>query len=74
VRTARPGTRNSTLNVVAFRLEQLIATRALDRTTVEIALTGAALEAGLDEREVERTIRRGLEAGLSHPRGSGTGR
>ena len=70
VRTAGPGTRNSTLNLVAFRLGQLVATRALDRTTVEIALTGAALAAGLGEREVERTIRSGLEAGLSHPRGS----
>ncbi len=74
VRTAGPGTRNSTLNLVAFRLGQLIATRALDRTTVEIALTGAALAAGLGEREVERIIRSGLEAGLSHPRGSRTGR
>ena len=74
VRTSGPGTRNSTLNLVAFRLGQLVATRALDRTTVEIALTGAALAAGLGEREVERTIRSGLEAGLSHPRGFGTGR
>ena len=74
VRTSGPGTRNSTLNLVAFRLGQLVATRALDRTTVETALTGAALAAGLGEREVERTIRSGLEAGLSHPRGSGMGR
>jgi hypothetical protein len=71
VRTARPGTRNSTLNLVAFRLGQLIGTRALDRTAVEIALTGAALAAGLGEREVERTIRSGLEAGLSRPRSLG---
>ena len=74
VRTAGPGTRNATLNLVAFRLGQLIATRALERTTVEMALTGAALAAGLGEREVERTIRSGLEAGLSHPRASGMGR
>ena len=74
VRTAGPGTRNATLNLVAFRLGQLIATRALERTTVEMALTGAALAAGLGEREVERTIRSGLEAGLSHPRASEMGR
>jgi hypothetical protein len=74
VRTAGPGTRNSTLNLVAFRLGQLIAMRALDRRTVEMALTGAALATGLREREVERTIRSGLEAGLSHPRGAGMGR
>jgi hypothetical protein len=43
VRTAGPGTRNSTLNRAAFRLGQLVATRALDRAAVEVALTGAAL-------------------------------
>jgi hypothetical protein len=74
VRTALPGTRNSTLNRAAFRLGQLVATRDLDRTTVEAALTGAALAAGLGEQEVERTIRSGLEAGLAHPCGSGMGR
>jgi hypothetical protein len=74
VRTALPGTRNSTLNRAAFRLGQLVATRALDRTTVEATLAGAALAAGLEEREVERTIHSGLEAGLAHPRGSGTDR
>jgi hypothetical protein len=74
VRTALPGMRNATLNRAAFCLGQLVATRDLDRTTVEAALTGAALDAGLGEREVERTIRSGLEAGLAHPRGSGTGR
>jgi len=74
VRTAPPGARNSTLNRAAFRLGQLVATRDLDRTAVEAALTGAALAAGLGEPEVERTIHSGLEAGLAHPRGSGTGR
>jgi hypothetical protein len=72
VRTALPGTRNATLNRAAFCLGQLIATNALDRTMVEAALTVAALDAGLGEREAERTIRSGLEAGLSHPRSSGT--
>jgi hypothetical protein len=74
VRTAGPGTRNSTLNRAAFRLGQLVATEALDRTIVEVALTEAALAAGLGEREVERTIESGLEAGLAHPRDPGTGR
>jgi hypothetical protein len=62
------------LNRAAFRLGQLLATGILDRATVELALTGAALAAGLEEREVERTIHSGLEAGLAHPRGPGTGR
>ena len=74
VRTAGPGTRNSTLNRAAFRLGQLVAAQALDRVAVEVALTGAALAAGLGPHEVERTINSGLEAGLAHPRGSGTGR
>jgi hypothetical protein len=73
VRTAGPGTRNSTFNRAAFRLGQLLATAALDRATLEIALTGAALAAGLGPLEVERTIRSGVEAGLAHPRGSGRG-
>ena len=53
---------------MTFGSGRLIATRALDRATVEAALTGAALAAGLGEREVESTIRSGLEAGLAHPR------
>jgi hypothetical protein len=67
VRTATPGTRNSTLNRAAFHLGQMAAVGALDRSAIEAALTGAALAAGLEEREVERTIRSGLEAGLSNP-------
>src|SRR5262249_18606170 len=47
VRTAGPGLRNSTLNRAAFRLGQLLATCGLDRATVEVTLTGAALAAGL---------------------------
>jgi hypothetical protein len=53
VSTAQPGTRNSTLNRAAFRLGQLVATGALDRTMVEVALAGAALAAGLGQHEVE---------------------
>jgi hypothetical protein len=74
VRTAGPGTRNSTLNRAAYHLGQLVAAQALDRAAVEVALTGAALAAGLGPHEVERMIRSGLEAGLAYPRGSGTGR
>jgi hypothetical protein len=74
VRTATSGTRNSTLNRAAFRLGHILATGALDRTTVEAALNGAALATGLGQHEVERTIRSGLEAGLAHPRSSGMGR
>jgi hypothetical protein len=74
VRAAGAGSRNATLNRAAFRLGQLVAMSSIDRTAVELTLTGAALAAGLGEREVERTIRSGLEAGLAHPRGSGMGR
>ena len=73
VRSAGPGTRNEALNRAAFCLGQLVGSGAIDRGLVEAVLAGAALEAGLGEREVERTIRSGIEAGLSHPRGPGTG-
>jgi hypothetical protein len=74
VRSAGPGTRNASLNLAAFRLGQLVGSGAIERTTVEEALAEAALEAGLGELEVARTIRSGLEAGLEHPRGPGAGR
>ena len=43
-------------------------------TMNNVSFTGNALAAGSGEREVERTIKSGLEAGLAHPRASGSGR
>lgn len=68
VRTAAVGTRNRTLNRAAFNLGQLVAVGLVSREVVEAALAAAATDAGLDEREVARTIRSGVEAGMRNPR------
>ncbi len=68
VRNAPEGTRNDALNRAAHALGQLVGAGALDRGDVERALVGAALAAGLGEREAERTIRSGIDAGEKEPR------
>jgi hypothetical protein len=68
VRTAAPGTRNDTLNRAAFSLGQLVTAGLLAREAVEAGLTGAALDAGLCEREIAGTLRSGLQAGMLRPR------
>ena len=68
VRGSEPGCRNRTLNRAAFSLGQLVAAGALSRGVVEWALRSAARDCGLGEREAERTIRGGIEAGLLTPR------
>jgi hypothetical protein len=64
----RPGSRNNTLNIAAFRLGQLAALGELDQSTVWPALTEAALAAGLGPAETRRTIASGWRAGLRRPR------
>ncbi len=66
------GSRNDILNRAAFSLGALIAGGSLDRQEVEEALRLAALAVGLEESEVEATIRSGIESGLKHPRQPGT--
>lgn len=72
VRMAPNGTANHTLNRAAFKLGQLVASGAIDRSQVETVLASAA--AALSERDGERatlrTIRSGLDAGMNHPRGA----
>ncbi|WP_456244005.1 bifunctional DNA primase/polymerase [Longispora urticae] len=69
VAAARPGERNDTLNVAAFRLGQLVGADLLDARTVRTALTTAARQCGLGSHETARTIHSGLTAGQLHPRG-----
>src|SRR5947209_4299903 len=64
----REGARNTQLNRAAFRLGQLVAGHELTRATAEHALYEAAAQAGLPHREIERTLRSGLEAGMAEPR------
>jgi hypothetical protein len=68
VATARPGTRNDTLNRAAYNLGQLIATGQLNEDDITTELTTAALKAELDPREIQRTITSGLTAGQRQPR------
>jgi putative DNA primase/helicase len=62
------GARNNQLNKSAFSLGQLLAVGLLDRTEVEQTLTAVARAIGLGTREVQATLRSGLEAGMRNPR------
>jgi hypothetical protein len=68
VETARPGTRNDTLNRAAYNLGQLVSTGQLTEDNITTELTTAALKAELDPREIRRTIASGLTAGQRQPR------
>jgi hypothetical protein len=68
VATARPGTRNDTLNRAAFSLGQLVAAGLLPPLAVTTALASAAEHSGLPVEEARRTIRSGMTAGSRRPR------
>lgn len=65
---APEGTRNDALNRAAFSLSQFVAAGALDEGRVRADLRAAALGAGLEERETEKTIASGFKAGRQQPR------
>lgn len=64
---ATNGTRNDTLNRAAFTLGGLVGAGRLDATEVVAQLRAAAIDAGLAERETDRTISSGLVAGTMRP-------
>ncbi len=66
--SAGPGTRNETLNRAAFNMGTLDHHPEFDRESVERRLSGAAVAVGLDDREIARTLKNGLEAGERKPR------
>lgn len=66
---AAEGTRNATLNRVAFRLGQIVGTGRLDEDEVAPLLVQRGIAIGLREREVVNTVRSGLHAGEGSPRG-----
>ena len=68
VGTAAVGTRNETLNKAAFSLGTLIGGGYLGRSEVEAALASTAESVGLNAKEVQATIRSGIDAGAEHPR------
>ena len=68
VRQAQEGERNDTLNRAAYNLGQLIGAGELGRAEVEAELQAAADAVGLPEREADKTIKSGLDAGQQDPR------
>lgn len=68
VTSAGEGGRNHALNTAAFGLGQLVAGGELTEATATTALTNAARDAGLPQREADRTIQSGLRAGGHEPR------
>jgi DNA polymerase III delta prime subunit len=74
VRTAKPGTRNPTLNTAALKLGRLVP-HLTDEATVYATLEPAAQACGLVKddgiRKVRNTIRSGLTAGQRTPRDPG---
>src|SRR5262249_55632257 len=72
VAAALPGTRNTTLNIAAFNLFQIVAGRGLDEQEVRDRLFEAAetcrLVADDGAAAVEATIESGAQAGKKQPR------
>ena len=62
------GSRNDQLNRSAFSLGQFVAAGVLSEVEVSRELSRAAMNAGLEPDEIDRTIRSGLESGAKHPR------
>lgn len=68
VRFAVEGKRNDQLFISARNLGQIVGDGNIARATVENALLGAALQAGLPENEATATIASGIEKGMAEPR------
>jgi hypothetical protein len=64
LRSARPGTRNTTLNWVAYRCGQFVGRGDLGHGEVTQLLTETALDLGLSAPEVAATLQSGLRAGI----------
>jgi hypothetical protein len=68
---APPGSRNTTLNLVTFRLAQLVAGGELALDEMAAAVRECALRTGLGPDEVRQTMRAAARAGLWFPRRRG---
>ena len=67
LRAATPGTRNRTLNWVAFRAGQFVGAGFLEARGAEAAITAAALRSGLPLFEITKTLASRLAAGQDYP-------
>jgi hypothetical protein len=68
LRAAAPGIRNDTLNKAAYALGKMVGAGWISQGRAEANLKLGADACGLEEPEVSRTIRSGLEDGIAHPR------
>ena len=68
VSSAGEGTRNDTLNRAAYCIGQLVAGGCVDHGQAMNGLLGAAIAAGLKEKEARATINSGFRSGASQPR------
>jgi hypothetical protein len=71
VREAPQGTRNGQLNTSALKLGRLVGAGLLEQDTAVTALAVAAATAGLEPREIARTVASGMRAGIADPRDPG---
>jgi len=62
------GNRNNQLNTAAYNLGQLVGDNILPRGPVEDALVAAAVSIGQDEWEAQRTVKSGIERGITATR------
>ena len=68
VASTAQGQRNERLNKAAYALGQLVAGGELPEAEVVAALSDAARQSGLSEKEIVKTIRSGISAGSTKPR------
>lgn len=68
VALASKGLRNNALNRAAYNMGQLIGDGLITRGVVENALMLAGEDAGLGLTEICKTLKSGLDAGISNPR------
>jgi putative DNA primase/helicase len=66
MRSAQVGRRNHTLNRLAFRLGQVVATGELSANATD-HLADAARTTGLDEKEIRKTLDSGFQRGATQP-------
>ncbi len=65
--SSQQGTRNVALNTAAVKMGHWIASNSIDRGRVEQELTAIAINLGLGESEIRKTLESGIEAGLKQP-------
>lgn len=68
LQSAMKGTRNHALNTAAIKMGHWVGSNSIDRDRVEQELTAIARNLGLDDREIQQTLKSGIEAGMREPR------